>query len=54
MFAKEFTHKNGLYTERDNVKFVCINKKKCVPTRKTHFVKSVIFYLKSVVLFKNN
>ena len=27
MFAKEFTHKNGLYIERDNVKSVCINKK---------------------------
>lgn len=37
MFAKEFTHKNGLYIERDNVKSVCINKK-CVLTRKTHFV----------------
>ena len=30
------------------------HKKKCVLTRKTHFVKSVIFYVKSVVLFKNN
>ncbi|RGF49306.1 hypothetical protein DW015_03240 [Ruminococcus sp. AF37-20] len=28
--------------------------KKRVLARKTHFVKSVIFYLKSVVLFKNN
>ena len=27
MFAKEFTHKNGLYTAMHNVKPVCINKK---------------------------
>jgi len=27
MFAKEFTHKNGLYTAMHNVKSVCINKK---------------------------
>lgn len=53
MFAKEFTHKNGLYTAMHNVKYVCINKK-CVLTRKTHFVKSVIFYLKSVALYKYN
>ena len=46
MFAKEFTHKNGLYTAMHNVK--------CVFTRKTHFVKSVIFYLKSVALYKYN
>jgi len=26
MFAKEFTHKNGLYTAMHNVKYVCINK----------------------------
>lgn len=57
MFAKEFTHKNGLYTAMHNVKYVCINmykQKKCVLTRKTHFVKSVIFYLKSVALYKYN
>lgn len=54
MFAKEFTHKNGLYTAMHNVKPVCINKKKCVLTRKTHFVKLVIFYLKSVALYKYN
>ena len=35
MFAKEFTHKNGLYAAM-------------------HFVKSVIFYLKSVALYKYN
>ena len=46
MFAKEFTHKNGLYTAMHNVKPVCI--------RKTHFVKLVIFYLKSVALYKYN
>lgn len=70
MFAKEFTHKNGLYTAMHNVKsfgqhctkplgvpcamLPIFTQKKCVLTRKTHFVKSVIFYLKSVVLFKNN
>ena len=27
MFAKEFTHKNGLYAAMHNVKYVCINKK---------------------------
>lgn len=54
MFAKEFTHKNGLYTAMHNVKSVCIKQKKCVLTRKTHFVKSVIFYLKSVALYKYN
>lgn len=27
MFAKEFTHKNGLYNAMHNVKPVCINKK---------------------------
>ena len=27
MFAKEFTHKNGLYAAMHNVKPVCINKK---------------------------
>ena len=27
MFAKEFTHKNGLYTAMHNVKPVCTNKK---------------------------
>lgn len=32
MFAKEFTHKNGLYTAMHNVKYFCINKK-CVLTR---------------------
>ena len=53
MFAKEFTHKNGLYTAMHNGKYFCINKK-CVLTRKTHFVKSVIFYLKSVALYKYN
>ena len=47
MFAKEFTHKNGLYTAMHNVKSVCINKKSA-------FVKSVIFYLKSVALYKYN
>lgn len=53
MFAKEFTHKNGLYTAMHNVKRL-YKQKKCVLTRKTHFVKSVIFYLKSVVLYKYN
>lgn len=53
MFAKEFTHKNGLYTAMHNVAHI-YTQKKCVLTRKTHFVKSAIFYLKSVVLFKNN
>lgn len=52
MFAKEFTHKNGLYTAMHNVAHIYT--KKCVLTRKTHFVKSVIFYLKSVVLYKYN
>ena len=28
MFAKEFTHKNGLYTAMHNVKYVCINKQR--------------------------
>ncbi len=27
MFAKEFTHKSGLYTAMHNVKYVYINKK---------------------------
>ena len=56
MFAKEFTHKNGLYTAMHNPCAVLpiFTQKKCVLTRKTHFIKSVIFYLKSVALYKYN
>lgn len=53
MFAKEFTHKNGLYAAMHNVKYVCINKK--VRSHKENALcKSVIFYLESVALYKYN
>ena len=70
MFAKGFTRKKGLYTAMHNVKSfgqLCtkplgvpcamlpiFTQKKCVPTRKTHFVKSVLFCLGSVALYKYN
>ena len=51
MFAKEFTHKNGLYTAMHNVKYVCIRKRFYIMKTRTSKLAAIFT---SVALYKYN